>query len=216
MKISSYTTYLLPFLLLLVTNFWTVSYWSSEYIDNYRSTLDFQIGLSIVVTAALYIVFRISIKIVKAKYLKMILWVLPFIIQNMLAAKHDTHYSIQIAFPVIFGSLLFLSFILFDERYTATLSETSIQYCSLLGQSGDIPLQSITKVEQKRNMLSFFFKEFKLLDLAKKTCIAFCDENMDEYEINFFAPLFKGKRVFEKIISDATELGNHKIRQYQL
>lgn len=160
-------------------------------------------------------VLRKLIRIVKSKYLKIIICVLPLIIDNTLEATDGSTFHLQLAFPIIFGCLLYASFILFDDRYMVTLSDSSIQYTSLLGLSGEIPLQSITKLEQKRNMLSVFIKEFKLLDLTKKTSIAFCDENMDEYEVNFFSPLFRGNKVFETIISRANELGNLKIRQYE-
>jgi hypothetical protein len=211
MKISTNITYLLPFIMLSLTMFCMIAYWSSS-----SNEIESQVVLAIGVAGALYMVLRQLIKLVKGKYLKIIICILPLVIDNILKAKNGGTFHLQLAYPIIFGCLLYTSFILFDDRYMVTLSDTSIQYTSLLGLSGEIPLQSITKLEQKKNMLSFFIKEFKLLDLAKKTCIAFCDENMDEYEINFYSTIFRGNRVFDTIITRANELGNLKIRQYQV
>ena len=215
MRISSNTTYLLPFLLLPLTVFFITSYWSYDYFQS-STNINYLIGLSIIIAAIFYLALRKLVGIVNAKYLKIIICVLPFLLQNIFQAIFKTYFSIQLFLPALFSVFLFLSFIMLDERYTATLSEGFIQYCSLLGQAGEIPLQSITKLEQKKNMLSFFIKEFKLLDLTRKTCIAFCDENMDEYEINIFCPLFQGKKVFETIVTKSTELGNYKIREYEI
>ena len=216
MKISSASTYLLPFILLILTIFWIVGYWSLEYFGDFMNSINLMIGVTVAITLLYYLTLRKLIRIVKAKYLKIIICILPFVLENTFQAIYKEYFSIQIFLPALFSAFLFLSFSLLDERYTVTLSDNSIRYCNLFGQAGEIPLQSITKLEQKKNMLSFFIKEFKLMDLTRKTCIAFCDENMDEYEINFFCPIFRGKEVFETIIARSAGLGNHKIRLYEI
>jgi hypothetical protein len=50
--------------------------------------------------------------------------------------------------------------------------------------------------------------------LAKKTSITFCDENLDEYEIDILTNAFENKKIFGKIIKSANDRGNLKIRQY--
>ena len=217
MKISSASTYLLPFLLLFLTIFWITGDWSIEFFGRYFNDMYAVIGTAVAGTVLCYLALRKLVRIVNVKYIKIVICILPFILQNIFeAVYHPDYFTFRIFLPALFSAFLYLSFFLLDERYTATLSEGSIKYCNLFGQAGEIPLQSITKLEQKKNMLSFFIKEFKLMDITRKTCIAFCDENMDEYEINFFCPVFRGKEVFEKIIAKSTELGNHKIRQYEI
>jgi hypothetical protein len=115
--------------------------------------------------------------------------------------------------PILNGFLLFFSFNLFMNRYTAMLTANAIEYENLFGQKGSIPLTVITKLEQKRNILAFF-REFRLLEFAKKTGICFMDENMDEFEINIYTNSFENKRVFDSIINNANQCNNYKIRMY--
>ncbi len=115
----------------------------------------------------------------------------------------------------IAGLLLFFSFSVFSNRYVGLLTQTTIKYKNLLGQSGEINLKDIIKPEQKKNLLSIF-REFKILDLSRKTGITFTGENLDEYEINIFTKILKAETLFSSIISNANKCGNLKIRQYTI
>ncbi|WP_325586118.1 hypothetical protein [Puia sp.] len=52
------------------------------------------------------------------------------------------------------------------------------------------------------------------MHLAKKISITFCDENLDEYEIDIFTNSLQNKKVFNSIVDHANKCGNLKIRQY--
>jgi hypothetical protein len=108
---------------------------------------------------------------------------------------------------------LFYALHLLTYRYVATLTTSTIEYKNLLGQSGTISLKLINRLEQKRNFLSFL-REFKFLELTKKTAIGFCDEHLDEYEINIFTRAFNNKKIFDSIINNANKCDNFKIRMY--
>ncbi|GEO04933.1 hypothetical protein AAE02nite_25970 [Adhaeribacter aerolatus] len=98
-------------------------------------------------------------------------------------------------------------------RFIGKLTSTEIIYKNLFGQVGVIPLSTITKLEQKRSLLSII-REIRLLEITQKTGITFHDENMDEYEINLFTRAFQNNIMFNKIIENAHSSGNTKIRQY--
>jgi hypothetical protein len=103
---------------------------------------------------------------------------------------------------------------LFDRRYTATLTDKSIHYKNLLGHQGEIPLTFVTSLEQKKNGLGLLSRYGKLLDIARKTSIGFCNENRNEFEITLFVRAFHHDEVFNKIIDYTNKAGNLKVRQY--
>jgi hypothetical protein len=118
------------------------------------------------------------------------------------------------ALTLLFCVLYYWAYILFSKRYTATLTENAIHYTTLLGLSGEIPLTAIVKLEEKRNILPYLIYYLKFMRLAKKTSITFCDENLDEYEVDILTTAFENKKIFEKIVKTANAQGNLKIRQY--
>jgi len=188
--------------------------WSGRYFHYYGETYTVQILISILLTAGLYFGLRKLVLKVNVNHLKIAIVFFPLVLENILALLIWKHLYYALVYPILLGGVFYLSFILFNKRYIATLTETSIQYETLLGLSGEIPLSAITKLEQKRNMLGVLSARFKFLDLAKKTSITFCDENLDEYEIDIFTKVFNNRKIFDTIIQRANECGNLKIRQY--
>jgi len=216
MRISSTTSFILPFVVLFAASFSIV-----YYILEYHSTTapidksDFYtrvVLISLPLTVTLFIVCRLEVLKAGLAYFKYILLALPFLLDMLLSLIVSKGYNFS-ALPLLSGILLLYSFNLFTHRYFAILTDQTIEYKNLLGQAGSIPLSSVTKLEQKRSMLSIF-REFRALDISKKTGVSFLDENLDEYEINIYTRAFDNKRVFESIISNANKCNNFKIRMY--
>jgi hypothetical protein len=162
-----------------------------------------------VLAAIFYLFFNKTTGIFTAqKYLKYCLILLPTIIQIIV-----TRYLAINFLPLLAGLLLFISYTVFAKRYTGLLTAETIEYKNLLGQAGIIHLKDVVKLEQKKSLLSIF-REFKILDLSRRTGITFCDENLDEYEIDIFTRVFKDDIIFSKIIENANKCGNLKVRQY--
>ena len=219
MKITSISTYFFPVLILIFVS----ATFSWQFFDHlfYRAGGDddvIQYGLHFLTgtgfAALFYLLFLYQAKKLQWPFFKYLLVLLPVIINiiwQTVILKDGFGFEIA---PVFQGLLLWYAYHLFDGHYTAKLDDEKIDYRNLLGQKGTILLTSITKLEQKKYLLSFF-KEIKLLELTKKTGISFLDDERDEYEINIFTPAFKNKEIFEAIISKANKTGNLKIRQYE-
>jgi hypothetical protein len=159
--------------------------------------------------ALFFILFRKTTRVFTThKYLQYGLIFLPSVIKILL-----TRYFALDFFPIVAGLFLYYAYTVFAKRYIGILTAETIEYKNLLGQAGLIHLKDVTKLEQKKNLLSIF-REFKILDLSRRTGITFCDENLDEYEIDIFTKVFKDDSIFSKIIEHANKCGNLKIRQY--
>lgn len=171
--------------------------------------------ISSILAVILFLAFKYSVGLFsKYKYLKYFLIFIPSLITIL---KYKYFYS-ELAFiflAIIAGLFLFYSFSVFTNRYLGILTDDKIVFKNLLGQTGEINLKDIVKLEQKRNLLSFF-REFRFLSLSIKTGITFIDANLDEYEINIFTKVFQGNNLFSKIIENANKCGNLKIRQYTI
>lgn len=212
MNLSSRTTYVFPFILLLVPalyfNYFTFGL--VLYLEYFKGYFLLFI-LASILSALFFFLFKKYVDLFsKYKYLKYAFIPLPILLSSLVPREDDSIY-----FALVAGAFLFFSFIVFANRYTAILTDTSIEYKNLLGQPGEISLTDIVKIEQKQNILSIF-REFRLLNLARKTGITFTDENYDEYEINIFTKVFKGNQLFSSIIENANKCGNLKIRQYEV
>jgi hypothetical protein len=116
---------------------------------------------------------------------------------------------------IVIGLLLLYAYTLFNTRYIATLTDTSIQYKNLLGHVGEIPLTTLTSLEQKRNILGVL-RYGRILDISRKTAVGFRDENLDEYEINLFMKVWQHNNIFQRIIDNSNKVGNLKVRQYTI
>jgi hypothetical protein len=213
MKITTRLTYVFPFLVLLTATIWLTIYYGIEFFRYYREPFIPQIILAIIFTAAIYAAAKKLAPKYDQKHLKIAFLLFPLVLFNLLSLVFHHRLSFD-ALTVIFGGLYYLSFILFSRRYTATLTESSIEYTTLLGLSGEIALTAIVKLEEKRNILPYLIRELKFIHLAKRTSITFCDENLDEYEIDIFTNSFQSRKVFNAIVDHANKCGNLKIRQY--
>jgi hypothetical protein len=219
MRITSIITYFFPFLILFLTSvFITYNYGDRLLYAFTELTSDSVLYVAIAVisislSALLYILFRKQTLLIGFRYFKFVLLVLPIFagaIQTLF-----THTSFNFLLHIFCGVFLYFSYVLFSNRYMARLTEDSIYYENLFGQNAIIPLTSITKLEEKKNILTFF-KELKFLGVTQKLGIAFCDENLDEYEINIFVKAFNCNEIFRKIIDQSNKCGNFKIRQYSI
>jgi hypothetical protein len=210
MNLSSRTTYLFPFVLLLIPSFYFVDFFLriDFYADELKEYLLYFL-VSSILAAILYFSFRKAVgMLTKYKYLKYFLVFIPTIILSLVIRGIHLDFL-----SIVAGLFLFFSYSVFSNRYTGILTDEAIMYKNLLGQMGEINLKDIVKLEQKKNLLSIF-REFKILDLSRKTGITFTDENLDEYEINIFTKVFKADNLFSIIIDKANKCGNLKIRQY--
>jgi len=210
MNLSSRTTYLFPFFLLLLPSLYIIYifFGIDTYSDDLKEYFLFFIKASIL-TTVLYFVLKKSVTFFSTnKFLKYFLILLPSIIIILMTRYFHFDFLALVA-----GVFLFFSFSVFSNRYTGVLTDETIDYKNLFGQPGVIYLKDIVKLEQKKNLLSIF-REFKVLDLSRKTGITFTDKNLDEYEINIFTKVFKADTLFSRIIEQANKCGNLKIRQY--
>lgn len=219
MRISSIVTYILPFtVLILASLFITFDYFGSFlfrfFDDNNAEALYISTGLiCIALSAVLFFLFRKQVLRFGYPYFGYLLLALPLVLEVICALF--THNGVHFKLPVWSGLFLFFSYKLFVNRYVATLTEDSIHYKNLLGQEGIIALTSVTKVEEKKNLLTFF-RDLRFLGISQKLGVAFCDENLDEYEINIYLRVYYRHEIFAKIIDRSNKCGNLKIRQYSL
>jgi len=217
MKITSASTYVLPFLILLATSLLMIIYLFDTYLHSYYYIYDLPTNILfypsiIIVGVGLYFGLKKLSAKVSLIVLKIVLIGLPFFLSLIVRAFTYRLHGLDII-AVFLGLFLYFSYLLLSRRYTATLTDTAIEYKNLFDQTGEIPLSAINKLEQKKNLLTIF-REFRLLNLWKKTSITFCDENLDEYEINIFPKAFQNGNIFDAIIERANTCGNLKIRQY--
>ncbi|MCU0322735.1 MAG: hypothetical protein MUE72_09980 [Chitinophagaceae bacterium] len=212
MNLSSKTTYLFPFLLLLIPSLYFIHifFGINTYSDYLNAYLIVFIESSILAMVLYFALRKAAVFFSTYRFLKYFLILVPSITIILV-----TRYFYFDFLALIVGLFLFSAFSVFSNRYTAVLTDETIDYKNLFGESGQIDLKDIVKLEQKKNILSIF-TEFKILDLSRKTGITFTDENLDEYEINFFAKAFKSEAVFSSIIDRANKCGNLKIRQYTI
>jgi hypothetical protein len=209
-NLSSKTTYIFPFILLffsscaLIENIFGIKPNDNEIVEYSIFAIK-----SALLTAILFFVLKKCIGLfTKYKYLKYGLLIFPSILFIILLRYLKLDF-----FAIVAGLLLYYAFVVFSGRYIGNLTEETIEYKNLFGQSGSIFLKDITKLEQKKNLLSIF-REFRILDLSRKTGISFCDENLDEYEIDIFTRVFMEDKIFSNIIENANKCGNLKVRQY--
>jgi len=215
MKITSNVTYILPFLILLIPSWFLaslLSFWV-YYIPAVRDndSLFYPVGtvFAAITAGLLYLAFLKLAHKVKPIVFKICLVAFPVVVAII---WHRTY----ILLFLVLGLLLLWAFTLFNTRYTATLTDTSIQYKNLLGHVGEIPLTTLTKLEQKRNILSMVSRIGRLLDISKKTAVGFRDEHLDEYEINLFMKVMQHNNIFQRIIEKSNKAGNLNVRQYTI
>jgi hypothetical protein len=213
MRITTRLTYVLPFLVLLAATTWLTIYYGIIFFHFYNEPFVPQIILAVVFTAGIYATAKKLAPKYDQKQLRIAFLLFPLIVYSLLSLifRHRLYFDVL---SVIFGGLYYLSFILFSRRYTAILTESSIEYTTLLGLTGEIALTTIVKLEEKRNILPYLIRHLKFMHLAKKISITFCDENLDEYEIDIFTNSLQSRKVFNTIVDHANKCGNLKIRQY--
>lgn len=217
MRITSTSTYILPFIILFLASVSIAHYFLTSYIPSSNNldetSFTFRlVQISLILTTILYILFRQLTLNIGSTYFKYSLFIFPLCFDIVLSLIINKTYDFSFT-PCLSGILLFYALHLLTYRYVATLTTSTIEYKNLLGQSGTISLKLINRLEQKRNFLSFL-REFKFLELTKKTAIGFCDEHLDEYEINIFTRAFNNKKIFDSIINNANKCDNFKIRMY--
>lgn len=206
MKLSSKITYLLPFLILIISGIILIG---GLNLGNYYSVSDYLLLFfkSLIFSLIVFILLKFTSHIlIKHKFLRVLLVISPYIVSTFFRIEFNI-------FPILSGLFLLYAFSSFRNRYIAALTNDSINYENIFGERGTIPLTDVTKIEQKRNFLSIFSR-FEFLNTTKKTGISFYDENLDEYEIILFMKAFKGDDLFNQIIENANKCGNLKIRQY--
>lgn len=215
MKITSKVTYILPFLILLIPSWFLaglLSFWL-YYIpavkENYSLYYPIGIIFAAINAGLFYLAFLKLAHKVKPMVFKIILVAFP-VVAAIVIYRDSTFFFISI----VLGLLLLWAFTLFNTRYMATLTDSSIQYKNLLGHVGEIPLSTLTKLEQKRNILSMVSRIGRLLDISKKTAVGFRDEHLDEYEINLFMKVWQHNNIFHRIIENSNKAGNLNVRQY--
>jgi hypothetical protein len=217
MKITSKVTYILPFLVLLIPSWCLSGLWTTvlELIPSFSTNYTFHYVISVFFTIVnavlLFIAFVKLTPKVKPIVFKISLVAFPVILSAIIS--RDFTY---VMFSFIPGLLLLYAYTLFNTRYIATLTDTSIQYKNLLGHVGEIPLTSLMSLEQKKNILGMLIREARLLNISRKMAVGFRDENLDEYEINLFMKVWQHKNIFEKIIHNSNRVGNLKVRQYAM
>ncbi len=219
MKISSKTTYIFPFAIL----FAATALMSLSMLHYSSNSFIFDIDIRILVTPTLlacvlatgfYFLFRTLAGKMKSGLIQLLSVALPAIIQILYYFILTYNFYFDLLY-VIEGLLLLWAFKLLINRYTAIMNDNTIELMNLLGQHLSVSLGSITKLEQKRNALTLI-KEFRLLNVSKKTVLSFTDENLDEYEVVFFPKAFGSNKMFNHIIQQANKYGNGKIRQYTI
>lgn len=219
MRITSTVTYVFPFLMLLFTTAFCTYFYSESYLWSVFGYYDdmpiyLTVGIfSVILSVILFLLFKKQTKTGRMKYFRYLLLAVPLAADLLLVLL--VQKNLQIGLDIFCGVFLFTSHALFSNRYVARLTDDAIFYGNLLGQNGCIPLTSITKLEEKKSLLTFI-KELKILGISRKMGIAFCDENLDEYEINIFLRVLKNDEIFTKIIQQSNACGNLKIRQYAL
>ncbi|MBC7948519.1 MAG: hypothetical protein H7Y42_11600 [Chitinophagaceae bacterium] len=219
MRITSKLTYVLPILMLFVSAAFfsfnvtsvLVQSWLGYETDT-RVITTFVI-IAIAFAVVLYFLFRKQALSIGYRHFKYVLIFLPYVFE--LIRTMSGNHPFQFVFPLFSGLLFYYTFELFANRYTAILTDSSIEYSNLFGQRSSIPLTAVTKLEEKRNILSFL-RELKILEIAPKLAVAFCDENLDEYEVKLFLRMYNKDKIFTQIIERSNKVENFKIRQYSL
>lgn len=215
MKITSKITYVLPFLVLLIPSWYMSGVLSFPlyYLPLFRSNYELHNVISVVFTIVNLILFFLAFaKLapkVKPNVFKIILVALPVVICVLFSRSVE-----YIIVSILVGLLLLYAYTLFNTRYIATLTDTSIQYKNLLGHVGEIPLTTLISLEQKKNILGVVTRYGRIIDISKKIAVGFRDENLDEYEINLFMKVWQHNNIFQRIIDNSNRVGNLKVRQY--
>lgn len=217
MKITSKVTYILPFLVLLIPSYCLsgIYYLALAFLSFFERSNELGIAISIVFTIVNAVLFyfafvRLAPK-VKPVVFKIILVALPAVVSIFV-----TRNIAMFITCILVGLLLLYAYTLFNTRYIATLTDTSIKYKNLLGHVGEIPLTSLMSLEQKKNILGMFIREARILNISRKMAVGFRDENLDEYEINLFMKVWNHQNIFEQIIYRSNRAGNLKVRQYSM
>jgi hypothetical protein len=217
MKITSKVTYVLPFFVLLIPS-WFLSGLLSypfHFIPIIKENYELHyvlFGLFTIVDAVLfYFAFEKLAPKVNPIVFKIILVAFPAV-ESLFFYRSMPHFITGI----LVGLALLYAYTLFNTRYIATLTDTSIQYKNLLGHVGEIPLTSLMSLEQKKNILGMLVREARILNISRKTAVGFRDENLDEYEINLFMKVWHHKNIFEQIIHNSNRVGNLNVRQYTI
>jgi hypothetical protein len=217
MKITSKVTYILPFLVLLIPSWYLSALLSYpfHFIPPFKESYELHymlLGVFTIVDAVLfYFAFAKLAPKVKPIVFKIILVAFPAV-QSLFFFRSMPHFITGI----LVGLVLLYAYTLFNTRYTATLTDTSIQYKNLLGHVGEIPLTSLMSLEQKKNVLGMIIREARILNISRKMAVGFRDENLDEYEINLFMKVWNHKNIFEQIIHNSNRAGNLTVRQYTI
>lgn len=218
MRLSSYTTYIMPFVYLFIaagiTSF-TVFNVDLDFFfifDVSPTSSLLILFVSLALMLLYYMLFKKVLTKFTAPFLKYLLIVVPICIQFIYMLVTNTTFIFNIMI-VIGGIFLLIAYNVFSKRCMAILTDTAIEFVSLLGQPGTIALTSITKLEQKRNILTLH-EDFSFLEIAKKTSITFSDDRLDEFEIYIYTKAFNNDEIFDCIIHKANQCGNLKIRQY--
>lgn len=214
MKITSNVTYVLPFLVLLIPS-WCLSgllYYPLSFIDtNHKLEFIFLGVFTIVDVVLFFFAFAKLAPKVKPIVFKISLVAFPAVVTLFFNRSMSAFMGL-----ILVGLLLLYAYTLFNTRYIATLTDTSIQYKNLLGHVGEIPLTTLTSLEQKKNILGVLTRYGRILDISKKTAVGFRDENLDEYEINLFMKVWQHNNIFQRIIDNSNRVGNLKVRQYTI
>jgi hypothetical protein len=145
MGLSSKTTYIFPFFLLLLSCCLTIySIIGMSNISDEVVEYSILVLKAAVLAALFFIIFIKTTGIfTKQKLLKYGLILLPSIIKILL-----TRYFALDFFPIIAGLFLYHAYTVFAKRYIGILTVETIEYKNLLGQAGIIHLKDVTKLEQ--------------------------------------------------------------------
>jgi hypothetical protein len=217
MKITSKVTYVLPFLVLLIPSYYLsgLLYIALSFLPflerNYGLSVIASIVFTLINVALFFLAFVKLATKVKPIVFKIILVAFPVVVGLFFHRSMPVFMS-----SILIGLLLLYAYTLFNTRYIATLTDTSIQYKNLLGHVGEIPLTTLTSLEQKKNILGMVTRYGRILNISRKTTVGFRDENLDEYEINLFVKVWNHNNIFEKIIHNSNRVGNLKVRQYTM
>ncbi|OYU79375.1 MAG: hypothetical protein CFE23_14500 [Flavobacterium sp. BFFFF1] len=216
MNLSSKTTYLFPCLILYLSCIYiSYSCFSDHYsgIDFIRKDYMIFLWIPVVIAGGMFFVFRGLAKGANLHYTKYLLIAVPVALEGLAGYVTKDYYPMSIYPSIVDGLLLYFAFMEFLRRCTAFLREDAIVFKNLLGYTDEIPLTTIVKLEQKANLLSFI-REFRILNLARKTIVTYKDEAFQEFEIKFFTKVFKEHEFFDEIIAHANARGNLKIKMY--
>lgn len=213
MNISSRTTYLFPFFLLLLPCY-CISFVSFEGVpfSFISSPINMYILFPMLLSIILFFTFKLLVKSRFLQYLKFAIILIPLVTIKLLISFTQGYYDLGTIFAILVGCVLYYSFTEFLYRYTAILNDDALVFKNIFGFSEIVKLADIVKLEQKINWLGIV-RELKFLNLSKKTVVTY-QENHNEYEIKFYATVGEGDRIFSKIISNANQIGNQKIRMY--